>query len=44
LAYTEKTSRPSYWQLRSFVQYDSRYLYEAGNPLLRPAIRHDVSL
>ena len=44
LAYTEKTSRPSYWQLRSFVQYDSRYLYEAGNPLLRPAIRHDISL
>ena len=44
LAYTQKTTRPSYWQLRSFVQYDSRYLYEAGNPLLRPAIRHDISL
>lgn len=44
LAYTEKTNRPTYGKLRSFVQYDSRYLYETGNPLLRPAILHDFSL
>lgn len=44
LAYSEKTTRPSYSQLSSSVQYDSKYIYESGNPLLRPMIRHDISL
>lgn len=33
---SEKTHRPSYRQLRSFKQYDNRYLYEGGNPELQP--------
>lgn len=44
LSYTEKTERPSYNKLCSFVQYDSRYLYETGNPLLRPAIFRNLDL
>ena len=44
LAYTCKTQRPSYNSLRNEVQYDNRYMYEGGNPYVRPTIRHDVSL
>lgn len=33
---SEKTHRPTYRQLRSFKQYDNRYLYEGGNPELQP--------
>ena len=44
LAYTCKTQRPSYNSLRNEVQYDNRYMYEGGNPYIRPTIRHDVSL
>ena len=44
LSYTEKTSRPTYSQLSSSIQYDTKYMYESGNPLLRPMIRHDISL
>ena len=44
LSYTMKTSRPSYNNLRNFMQYDSRYLYEGGNPYLRPEYTHNVEL
>ena len=44
LAYTCKTKRPSYSSLRNEVQYDNRYMYEGGDPYLRPTIAHDVSL
>ncbi|MDO4526259.1 MAG: outer membrane beta-barrel family protein [Bacteroidales bacterium] len=44
LSYSEKTTRPSYRVLSSSIQYDSKYLLETGNPLLRPTIRHDISL
>lgn len=44
LSYSAKTSRPSYYSLRSNVQYASRYTYEQGNPLLQPEITHDVTL
>ena len=39
-AYLKKTRRPSYGQLRSYQQYDNRYVYEGGNPKLQPAIYH----
>ncbi len=41
-AYTKKTRRPSYGQLRSYQQYDNRYVYEGGNPELQPAIYHTL--
>ena len=36
LNYRNSTYRPSYYQLRNEVQYDSPYLYEGGNPYLKP--------
>ncbi len=42
LGYTKKTKRPSYNALRNNVQYDGRFLYEFGNPYLRPTIDHNV--
>jgi len=44
LSYTKKTERPSYTSLRSNVQYDGRFLYEAGNPYLVPIIKHNIEL
>ncbi len=44
LGYTKKTKRPYYMALRNNVQYDSRFLYEYGNPYLRPTIEHNVEL
>ena len=41
-AYSKKTRRPSYGQLRSYQQYDNRYAYEGGNPELQPAIYHTL--
>ncbi len=42
MGYTKKTIRPYYFALRNNVQYDSRFLYEFGNPYLRPTIEHNV--
>lgn len=44
LSYTAKTRRPLYSQLSSNIQYDDRYTYETGNPLLQPEINHDITL
>lgn len=44
LSYARKINRPSYLDLRNNVQYLGRYLYEAGNPYLRPVIEHNVEL
>ena len=44
LSYAAKTKRPMYSQLSSNIQYDDRFTYETGNPLLKPEINHDVSL
>ena len=44
LSYTAKKTRPSYYMLDSNVQYDNRYMYESGNPLIQPATYHDLSL
>lgn len=44
LSYNKRISRPSYHSLNSNVQYDNRYQYEGGNPLLRPAVRQYIDL
>ena len=44
LSYNKRISRPSYYQLDSNIQYDNRYEYEGGNPLLRPTIKQNFDL
>ncbi len=44
LSYNKRISRPSYYQLNSNIQYDNRYEYEGGNPLLRPTIKQSLDL
>ena len=44
MGYDKRISRPSYRSLNSNVQYDNRYQYEGGNPLLRPTIKQNLSL
>jgi hypothetical protein len=36
LSMNEKMHRPSYRSLQNYMQYDNRYMYEGGNPALRP--------
>ena len=42
--YSRRIHRPTYWMLRNFIQYDNRYTYEGGNPLLRPQLNHNLEL
>lgn len=42
LSYTVKASRPNYDMLSNYVSYDSRHLYEGGNPLLKTTIEHTL--
>ena len=44
MSYNKRISRPSYHSLNSNVQYDNRYQYEGGNPLLRPTIIQNLGL
>ena len=44
LSYDKRISRPNYQSLNSNVQYDNRYTYEGGNPLLRPTIKQNLDL
>lgn len=44
LSYTAKTRRPLYSQLSSNLQYDDRFTYEQGNPMLESEINHDITL
>ena len=44
LSYDKRINRPSYQSLNSNVQYDNRYEYEGGNPLLRPTIKQNLDL
>ena len=44
LGYNKRISRPGYYQLNSNIQYDNRYQYEGGNPLLRPTIKQNFDL
>ena len=42
LSYSKRITRPPYNMLSSIVVYDSRLLYEGGNPLLRPSVRQSI--
>ena len=42
LSYSKRITRPPYQMLTSMVVYDSRILYEGGNPLLRPSIKQSI--
>ena len=42
--YSAKIKRPYYHELKSSVTYANRFTWESGNPLLKPAIRHNASL
>ncbi len=42
LSYSADINRPSYQSLRSAVQYDNRYTYETGNPLLIAEISRNL--
>ncbi|MGM9714469.1 MAG: TonB-dependent receptor domain-containing protein [Prevotella sp.] len=44
LSYAIKTRRPSYYDLRSEVEYVSRYTLQTGNPTLKNETRHDLTL
>ena len=44
ISYTRKTSRPRFEQLSSAVKYIDRYMYESGNPNLKPVYRDYLSL
>lgn len=44
MSYTSKVVRPSYQELSSNLTYENRLMVETGNPLLKPAIRQDLSL
>ena len=43
-SYKVTVNRPSYSQLSSNVQYNSRYYYQGGNPLLQPSYEHQVGV
>ena len=42
LSYGKRITRPPYNMLNTIVVYDSRMLYEGGNPLLRPSVRQSI--
>ena len=44
LGYGKTVRRPSYEALTRHLQYDSRYMYEGGNPLLHPQFDHEINL
>lgn len=44
ISYSVKTVRPAYWQMGSNIFYVNRFSMQTGNPFLKPATRHDVSL
>ena len=43
LSYAADIDRPSYWVLRSGVQYTNHYIYETGNPFLVSEISRNIS-
>ena len=44
LSYHPRITYPSYTQLRNFAQYISPFIYESGNPDLKPVLRHVAQL
>ena len=43
LSYAADINRPSYHNLRSGIQYDNRYTYETGNPILVSQISRNLN-
>lgn len=43
-AYSSSTDRPSYRYLSNNITYANRFLRQTGNPNLKPAIEHSISL
>lgn len=43
-SYAAKTNRPSYYQLSNNMIYYNRFTRRIGNPTLKPAITHDITL
>lgn len=43
LAYETKVNYPSYGDLRSDIRYNTPFLYESGNPFLKPDIQHSLT-
>ena len=43
-SYSAKTNRPSYFQLSNNRVYLNRFTHRTGNPTLKPAITHDITL
>lgn len=43
LSYRRVVNRPSYYQLRGDIQYNSPYSYEVGNPLLKNTYIDDIN-
>ena len=41
--YSAKVKRPYYHELSSSVTYANRFTWQSGNPMLKPAIRHNAS-
>ena len=44
LSYSAKTSRPSYRQLGTNVEYMNRFMRQSGNPTLKPETLHNITL
>ena len=44
LSYSRNINRPAFSQLSGNVKYINRYLYESGNPYLKPSYRDNLSL
>ena len=44
LSYSAKTSRPSYRQLGTNVEYMNRFTRQSGNPTLKPETLHNITL
>ena len=42
--YSAKVKRPYYHELSSSVTYANRFTWQSGNPMLKPAIRHNALL
>lgn len=42
--YNSRVARPTYRALTRHLQYDSRFLYDGGNPLLHPQFNHNISI
>jgi hypothetical protein len=43
LGYRKNPRRPSYYELRNNIQYNNQYVYEMGNPYLKPAITNSFT-